>query len=111
MFLHHDYLNEKKIIQFPSGYITWSDLHKIYEKDEELTAGLKKAHKLTYTSLHPGNNKQNVSLAQAIFDESTIAAAKSYLPERHDMAGFLTLIQKWQIIANSKCCGKYYCYR
>ena len=45
---------------------------------------------------------QNVSLAQAIFDESTIAAVKSYLPERHDMAGFLTVIQKWWIIANSK---------
>ena len=88
VFPPYDYV----IIQFPSGYITWSDLHKIYEKDEELTAGLKKAHKLTYTSLHPGNNKQNVSLVQAIFDESTIAAVKSYLPERHNMAGFLTLI-------------------
>ena len=89
-------------IHFPARYITWSDLHTIYDKDERLASNLKKAHKLTYTALHPGNNKQNVPLALAIFDESTIAATKSYLPERHDIAGFLTLIQKWWTVANSK---------
>ena len=102
VFPEFDYENENMSIHFPAGYITWSDLHTIYDKDEKLASNLKKAHKLTYTALHPGNNKQNVPLALAIFDESTIAATKSYLPERHDIAGFLTLIQKWWTVANSK---------
>ena len=31
-------------------------------------------------ALYPYNNKQNVKLALNIFEESTIAAAKCYLP-------------------------------
>ena len=63
-------------VNCPAGYITWSDLHKIYDKDQALQGNLRKAHKLSYRSLHPGNNKQNVSLALSIFDETTIAAKK-----------------------------------
>lgn len=33
-------------------------------------ANLKKAPKLTYTATHPRNNKQNVSLVLAVFDET-----------------------------------------
>ena len=43
----------------------------------------------------PGNNKQCVNVALAVFDETTIVAIRSYLPERKDMAGLLTLILKW----------------
>ena len=89
-------------INCPAGYITWSDLHKIYDKDQALQGNLKKAHKLSYRSLHPGNNKQNVTLALSIFDETTIAAIKSYFPERDDMSLFLEIFQKWWTIANSK---------
>ena len=39
------------------GYICWSDLHKVYEMDQGLDANLRKALKLTYSSLHPGDNK------------------------------------------------------
>ena len=52
--------------------------------------------------MHPGNNKQCVNLALAVFDETTIVAIRSYLPERRDMAGFLTLILKWWTIVNSR---------
>ena len=52
--------------------------------------------------MHPGNNKQCVNLALAIFDETTIVAIKSYLPERKDMAGFLILILKWWTVVNSR---------
>ena len=89
-------------VNCPAGYITWSDLHKIYDKNQALQGNLRKAHKLSYRSLHPGNNKQNVSLALSIFVETTIAAIKSYFPERDDMSLFLAIFQKWWTIANSK---------
>ena len=34
--------------------------------------------------MHSSNNKQCVNLVLAVFDETTIAAIKSYLPERKD---------------------------
>ena len=73
-------------ISCPPGYISWCDLHKIFEKDSKLKGNLKKAPKLTYEVLHPGNKKQSVPLALSIFDETTIAACRSYFPEREDMA-------------------------
>ena len=52
--------------------------------------------------MHPCNNKQNVPLALAVIDETTIAAAKSYYSNRPDIAGFLSIFNKWWTIANSK---------
>ena len=89
-------------ISSPPGYITWHDIHVIYDKDQHLEANLRKAPKLTYKSLHPHNNKQDVQRALAIFDESTIAACHSYFPDRADMANFLKLVQTWWTIANSR---------
>ena len=91
-----------KMICSPAGYICWSDLQRIYESDKKIEANMKKAPKLTFSSLHPGNNKQNVDLALAVFDEKTIAACRSYLPDRNDMAAFLEVIHTWWNIANSK---------
>lgn len=88
-------------ISSPPGYISWHDLHTIHEKDQKLEANLRKAPKLSYKCLHPGNNKQKTNLALGIFHETTIAACKSYSPERKDMANFLTLILTWWTISNS----------
>jgi hypothetical protein len=85
-----------------AGYICWYDLHKIYDNDTLLPANLRRAPKLTYTALHPGNNKQNVDLAISVFHESTIAGCKSYFPSRTDMSTFLELILNWWTIANSR---------
>ena len=74
----------------------------VYDLDQKLQGNLRKAPKLTYTALHPGNNKQNVNLALSVFHPSTYAALKSYLPERKDAAGFLKLINTWWTIMNSK---------
>ena len=87
--------------KFPQGYISWSELHRVYDLDCKLPANLRKAYKLSFKSLHPGDNKQSVKLALAIFDETTIAAIRSYFPERKDMSGFLGLILKWWTIINS----------
>ena len=89
-------------IDCPDGYIAWSDLHRLYERDSKLKGNLRKAPKLSYRALHPGNKKQNVPLALAIFDESTIAGIKDYYPERNDMSSFLSIINTWWLIANSK---------
>ena len=85
----------------PAGYISWANLHRVYDKDQVLQSNLRKAPKLNYRSLHPGNNKQNVELALSIFDESTIAAFQSYFPERNDCSSFLSVIQKWWTITHS----------
>lgn len=83
------------------GYISWHDIHNIHDKDQKMQANLRKAPKLSYQALHPGNNKQNVNLALGIFHETTIAACKSYYPAREDMANFLNLILTWWTISNS----------
>ena len=76
--------------------------YDIYELDEKLQGNLRKAPKLTYKATHPGNNKQDVSLALAIFDETTSAAIRSYYPNRLDAANFLNLFHKVLVICNSK---------
>ena len=77
-------------------------MHQIFEHDVKLQSNLKKAHKLSYQVLHPGNKKQSVPLALAIFHETTTAAFESYFPEREDASKFLKIINTWWLICNSK---------
>ena len=102
VFPAFEYHKNNISINCPASFISWADFHKISEKDELLQSGLKKAPKLNYQVLHPGNNKQNFMLAMAIFHETTITAAKSYYPQRLDMSGFLAIINRWWTISNSK---------
>ena len=55
-------------VECPARYVRWPDLHSIHSKDLDLTAHLKMAPKITYQVLHPGNKKQNVPIALAIFE-------------------------------------------
>ena len=73
-------IGELTSIVSQNGYIIWDDLKTICESDAKLDAKLRKAPKLTFKALYPYNNKQNIRLALDIFEESTIAAAKCYLP-------------------------------
>ena len=84
------------------GYISWDDMKNIYDKDSKLTANLRKACKLSLSAIFPYKNKQNVRLALAIFHETTISAAKCYIPKRQDCSFFLTLINTWWSIVNAK---------
>ena len=88
-------------IKCSSGYITWADLHFLYDQDLKLQGNLKKAPKLTYKALHLGNNKQDVNLPLAIFHDTTIAPCKSYLPERQDTSSFSHSCK--QLVDNCKC--------
>ena len=54
-------------INFSGGEICWHLLNCVYERDSNLQANLRKAPKLTYETLHPGNKKQNVQLALIYF--------------------------------------------
>jgi len=86
-------------IKCPPGYVSYSDIHAIYDQDCEKKPRL--APKLSYRSMHPGNDKQNVNLALALFHDQTIAAILTYRNDRKDMAGFLDLIRTWWTIMNA----------
>ena len=45
------------IIKANEGYLSWRDIHKIYDKDSTLNGNLRKAPKLTYRALHPGSKQ------------------------------------------------------
>jgi len=64
----------------------------LFHQNVILKSNFRKAPKLSYQALQPGNNKQN-SLAIAVFHETTIAAAKSYFPNRKDLVGFFTVMK------------------
>ena len=74
-------------INCPAGYIRWKDLYDIYDLDKELKGHLRKSLKLSYQALHPGNKKQT---------------SQSYLPNRADVANFLTIFNTLWTISNSK---------
>ena len=90
--------SESFSIHVPGGEISWGLLYAVHDCDETLNANLRKAPKLTYSTLHPGNN---VQLALNIFHETTVVAVKSYFPERSDAAQFLKLVGTWWTITNS----------
>ena len=86
----------------PGGEIAWKTFQGVFVRDANLHANLMKATKLTAKFLHPGDCKQNVPNALAIFDETTIAAVKSYFPEKASAPVNLTLCSKWWVLSNSK---------
>ena len=112
IFIHHPaYGNQLKTYLFydlsakifvPSGYIQWSLFHRLHEDDTKLDVHLRKAHKINPNVLLPGQNKQDVSRALAIFHETTSTAIKSYFPHRQDAAQFLNLMHKVFLLCNSK---------
>ena len=89
-------------VEVTGGEISWSLLHQVREKDIQCQANLRAAPKLQANVLHPGNCKQNVAAALAIFDPSTIAAIRHYFPDHSDSAEFLELVHVWWTISNSK---------
>ena len=89
-------------INLDAGEITWKLSHAVYDKDENFPGNLKRAYKLTYKSLHPGDKKQSLSLALSIFDATNSAAIESYYPDHYDASGFLKFINLWWTISNSK---------
>ena len=89
-------------INIPLGTIQWSTFHRVHEKDLEIGCHVKKAPKISYQSLHPGNNKQSVPLALAIFDLRTISAIRQYFPEDKTTFSFLNLIYNWWLVVNAK---------
>jgi hypothetical protein len=114
--IRNNLLNRKRFL-FPSfhfdgfyddvsvcgGEISWRLFHQVYEKDKKLQGNLRAAPELSAKVLHPGNCKQAVPPALAIFHRSTSTAIKKYFPAKaHDAAGFLNLFDVWWTISNSK---------
>ena len=61
---------------------------------------MRKAPKIAYQSLHPGNNKQSVPLTLAIFDLTTTTAIRIF-PEEITTS-FPSLIYYWWLVVNAK---------
>ena len=89
-------------LSFKGGQVSWKLVHDSFEKDCLLEAKLRKAPKITHKVLRPGDCKQNVLVALAIFHESTSAALTSYFPEKKNEPEFLKLFNIRRIISNSK---------
>ena len=89
-------------IDVPGGEINLKLLYGVYDKDKKLPANKKKASKLSYKAMHPGDNKQSIPLSPAIFDQSTSATLESYYPNRLDASSFLKLVNIWWITNSSK---------
>ena len=90
-------------ISVSGGEISWKLLHEVYEKDQKLEANLRAAPELSAKVLHPGNFKQNVPVALAIFSRSTATGIRHYFPDKaDDAASFLHLVDVWWTISNSK---------
>ena len=94
MFPPFEFSRFKDPINVPGAEITWKTFHDVFERDANLYGNLRKAPKLTTKVLQPDNCKHNVPNALAIFDETTIAAVKSYFSEKASAAAFLTLFIK-----------------
>ena len=63
---------------------------------------MKKNPKSFYLPLHPENNKQNVPIALAVLHKTRITAARSYFPNRRDVASFFKIFNTWWAISSSK---------
>ena len=60
-------IKNKIVASSEAGFISWSDMQSLLNRDVKLEANLRKASKLSFEALHPGHNKQNVNLALAIY--------------------------------------------
>ena len=89
-------------INIPPGFIQWSTFHRVHEKDLAIGCHVKKAPKLSYQALHPGNNKQSVPLTLSIFDLTTITAISQYFSDDKTTSSFLNLIYNWWLVVNAK---------
>ena len=84
------------LFSIPEGHVRWCSLHKVHDFDLSLNCHLRKAPALNYSVLHPGNNKQSVPLALAIFDSKTTTAMRQYLQESDYVTpAFLALTENW----------------
>ena len=85
-------------------FADFSHIEALFQK--ELGKPVKMAHKLSEKVLHPTSiEKTNVSLADALFHESTISALTYYseeFPEWKETAKFLQIIRNWWNISNVK---------
>ena len=80
VFLAFSFEGLKDTVNLTSGEISWALLHQVGERDEKLLGNFRKAPKLTLKTLHPGDNKQDVSRALNVFHSSISAAVGDYFP-------------------------------
>ena len=82
------------------GQIFWNLLQSIHDRDSQCQANLRSAPKLTktVTVLHPGNSKQSVPVALAVYDQGCNPAIFSKCSRRRR---FPITSFTWWVISNS----------
>ena len=81
-------------------FAKFSTLRTIYQKESCFL--IKTAPKLTYKTIFPSSlERQQVSLALNVFDESTIAAVREHSGQEDETAKFLEIISTWWTIMNT----------
>ena len=107
---YNNFINKKFFVcpLFENEVLKPNMEHVIDIYKTELGKSVKIAHRLSDKVLHPASiERTNVSLADAMFHESTIAALKFYAvknsrPEYNETANFLQLIRRWWNLLNVK---------
>ena len=89
-------------INITPGPIYWSIFHRVHEQDLGIEYHVRKASKISYQALQPGNNRQSVPLALSIFEPTTITVIRQYFPEDTTTSSFLYLIHNWWLVVNAK---------
>ena len=92
LFPPFEFSGLKDLINVPGREIALKIFHDVFEAN--LHFNFRIAPKPMTKILHPDNCKQNFPNDLAMFDETTIAAVKSYFPEKACAAAFLTLLSK-----------------
>ena len=75
-------------VRVAGSEISWRLPQNVHEKYAECQANLRAAPKLSKNALHPRNCKQNVPVAQAMFDPSTRAAILKYFSKNTRLRRF-----------------------
>ena len=94
-------------VLYDNVYVTGGEIscvlsNKVYDQDSLIQANMRAAPALTSKVLHPGNCKQSVHVALAIFEQSTCAAIQKYFSEKKEAAEFFNLINVRWTISNAK---------
>ena len=100
LFPHYHFDLFYGAIDISAGYVSWRMFylwHLSWMKNSKKTFA-----KLTYNGTHSGNNKQDVSLASAVFDETTPATIKIYYPNTLDTTKYLNNFHTFFVICNFK---------
>ena len=89
-------------ISCTAGFTRWVDLYRIYNKDKELKNNFKKPPEIISFSTTIWKKQTECRISTSSLTRTTITAARSYFPNRRDVASFFEIFNTWWTISNSR---------